>query len=129
MLAVGTLGTTYIGTLQASKEIEVVTANATIAAEVPAIFQDGELTVLEDKTVYEIIHYKTISEDRLSTALADLPSDKKAQVEESIQEVRAASKQGALTNMCIFPASMLAGYALLGLYFKSRGGYQAEQLD
>ena len=128
MLAVGTLGFPYIGSLQASKEIEAVAASETIAAEVPALFEEGKLAILEDKTVYEIINYKVISEKQVNAALADLPAEKRDEVSKRLEQVRSASKQGALANMCIFPACMLVGYILLGLYFKSRGGYQAEHL-
>jgi len=129
MLAVGTLGFPYIGTLQASKEIQAVTANEEITSAVPGLVADGKLTVLEEKTVYEIIKYETISQDKLNEKLAELPSEKQAEVAEQVADVSARSKQGALANMCVFPAIMLAGYALLGLYFKSRGGYQAQHLD
>ena len=128
MLAVGTLGFPYIGTLQASKEIEAIVAHEEIVSEVPSLVNDGTLTVLEEKTIYEIIHYETISEAKLSVALEVLPQAEKKEVEEKISKVRTASSQGALANMCIFPAIMLVGYILLGLYFKARGGYQAKVL-
>jgi MFS family permease len=128
MLAVGTLGFPYIGTLQAGKEIEAIVANEQIVSEVPSLVKDGTLTVLEEKTIYKIIHYETISEAKLSATLEDLPQSKKEVVEKEISTVRAASSQGALANMCVFPATMLVGYILLGLYFKARGGYQAKVL-
>ncbi|NOY41234.1 MAG: MFS transporter [Planctomycetes bacterium] len=129
MLAVGTLGFPYIGTLQASKEVEAVTANEEIIAAVPGIIENGKLTVLEEKSVYEVIKYETISQEKLDEKLAGLPSEKQEEVAAQIADVSARSKQGALANMCIFPAIMLAGYVLLGFYFASRGGYQAKHLD
>ncbi len=129
MLAVGTLGFPYIGTLQASKEVEAVTENEEIIAAVPGIIENGKLTVLEEKSVYEIIKYETISQEKLDEKLAGLPTEKQEEVAAQIADVSARSKQGALANMCIFPAIMLASYILLGFYFASRGGYQAQHLD
>ena len=54
MLAVGTLGFPYIGTLQANKEINAV-ASYEVAKGSPGLVKDGKLTVVEDKTIYEII--------------------------------------------------------------------------
>jgi len=129
MLAVGTLGFPYIGTLQAGKEVAAVAANEEITSAVPALLEDGQLTVLEEKTVYEIIKYQAISQDKLAEKLADLPETQREEVATQIAKVSAASRQGALANMCIFPAIMLAGYIVLGLYFKSQGGYKAQELD
>ena len=94
--------------------------------EAPALFQDGELSVLEEKTIYEIITYETISEEKLDAALADLSPAGSQQITGQLADVRAASRQGALANMCIFPLIMLVGYILLTLFFASRGGYQAQ---
>lgn len=60
MLAVGTLGTVYIGVLQADKQIEAIVANDEIKKEVPGLVKDGELTVLEEKVTYGIIKYEAI---------------------------------------------------------------------
>ena len=129
MLAVGTLGFPYIGTLQANKEIAAVTSNEEIVSSVPGLVEDGKLTVLEEKSVYEIIKYETISQEKLGEKIAELPSDQQEEVTAKVADVSARSKQGALANMCIFPIIMLCGYALLGLYFMSRGGYKAQHLD
>jgi len=129
MLAVGTLGFPYIGTLQAGKEVAAVAANEEITSAVPSLLENGQLTVLEEKKVYEIIKYQTISQDKLAERLASLPETQREEVSAQIAQVSAASKQGALANMCIFPAIMLAGYIVLGLYFKSQGGYKAQELD
>lgn len=128
MLAVGTLGMPYIGALQAGKEIEAVLADDMIVAEAPALVEDGKLTVLKDKDIYEIIHYQTISQEKVAEKLADLPVAMKDKVTERIAEVSSSSKQGALANMCVFPTIMLVGYIILGLYFKVLGGYRAKVL-
>ncbi|MCG8449617.1 MAG: MFS transporter [Pirellulales bacterium] len=128
MLAVGTLGFPYIGTLQAAKEIEAVVSHESIVETAPALVEDGQLTALEEKTIYEIIKYKTISEEKLEATVADLSVEQKEGVLAQLAEVRSASRQGALANMCIFPLVMLAGYVILSLYFASRGGYQAQEI-
>src|SRR5262249_42210817 len=79
MLAVGTLGTTYIGTLQARKEIQAV-ASSEVAKNVPGLVKDGKLTVLEDKKIYEILSYQTISATMLTELEKDLPAAKAADV-------------------------------------------------
>ncbi|MDP7266899.1 MAG: MFS transporter [Pirellulales bacterium] len=128
MLAVGTLGFPYIGALQADKVNAAIVSNEAVAAELPGLVENGELTVLEDKSIYEVIHYKPISQEKLDTLLKELPGDKRELVEEDIDEIRNESKQGALATMAIFPAIMLIAYLILILYFKARGGYKVQEL-
>lgn len=128
MLAVGVLGFPYIGKLQADNEVAAVAASEEIAQAAPQLVDEGGLTVLEDKTVYQVLDYQAISEEQLTTALADLPDSERAEVEETLATVRENSKQGALADMAVFPLIMLVSYALLGLYFKSRGGYTAKTI-
>ncbi len=147
MLAVGTLGFPYIGTLTADKEISSVVQDE-VAQEVPELVQDGKLTAVEEKNIYEIIYYKTISDEKLKGLLADVSDDPELitkiknlrekqgkPVEEDelsvaghIQDVRNRGKQGALAIMAIFPGIMLLGYLCLIVYFKAKGGYQAQVL-
>ena len=123
MLAVGTLGFPFIGTLQSAKQIEAVAASD-VAQSVPGLVVDGKLSsdVLADKRIYEIIPYKDINDE----ALASRIEGDQAQAE--IKGIRERSNQGALANMAIFPMVMLAGYIGLIAYFLSRGGYKAEVL-
>jgi MFS family permease len=129
MLAVGTLGFPYIGTLQADRENVALVSNETVAKELPGLVENGELTVLEDKSIYEVIHYKTVSDESLNQLVEKLPKDDQSGVEKNIKQVRARSKQGALATMAIFPAIMLIGYILLILYFKARGGYKVQEIS
>ena len=129
MLAVGTLGFPYIGTLQADRENVALVSNETVAKELPGLVENGELTVLEDKSIYEVIHYKTVSDKSLNQLVEKLPKDDQSGVEKNIKQVRAKSKQGALATMAIFPAIMLIGYILLILYFKARGGYKVQEIS
>lgn len=129
MLAVGTLGFPYIGTLQATKSIAAVSANADVAKEVPGLIKDGKLTVVEDKAIYEIISYQAISDSKLAKLVQELPNDKQDEVNKKIADIRDRSKQGALANMAFFPAIMLVGYLLLIGYFKGKGGYRPVELS
>jgi MFS family permease len=128
MLAVGTLGFPYIGILQADKDITAVHASA-VAKEVPGLVEGTSLSVVENKTTYEILPYRAISDKKLSEALKSVPADKREEVEKELNDVRGKSKQGALANMVMFPGIMLAGYLILLLYFKAKGGYKPVHLE
>jgi MFS family permease len=125
MLAVGVLGFPYIGTLQADKKIDAIAA-APAAQKAPGLVIDGHLSpaVLDDKEVYEIIPYETVNDEKLATATATLSETEKAQ----IADAAAGSAQKALRNMALFPGIMLAGYIILIVYFRARGGYAAQVL-
>jgi hypothetical protein len=125
MLAVGVLGFPYIGALQADKKIDAIAATKA-AQSVPGLVQNGKLsdTVLDDKDIYEVIHYKTVNDAKLAAATATLSTEQKKE----IADAGSGSSQRALANMAIFPTIMLVGYVILILYFKSRGGYKAEIL-
>ena len=126
LLAVGTLGGPYIGTLQSARQIEAVAGDAEIAEAVPGLVQEGKLTITETKNIYSIIEYEVIS-DALLAEKVEAANDSELMAKK-IAGVRGASNQRALADMCIFPGVMLIGYLLLGLYFKSRGGYAAETI-
>jgi hypothetical protein len=128
MLAVGTLGFPYIGALQAEKQIQALQNADQVTQQVPALVKDGKLTVLENKDIYEIIDYQAISDEELQQTLKPLPSAKQSELSEQIADLRGSSRQGALANMTVFPAIMLVGYLVLIVYFKSRGGYEAQVL-
>ena len=129
MLAVGTLGFPYIGALQADKEVEAIQSNATIVEQLPGLVKDGQLTVTEEKKIYEVISYTAISDDKVAAEVAKLPESAQEAAAEEIASVRSASNQGALANMTLFPTIMLVCYALLILYFQSKGGYQVQVLE
>ncbi len=130
MLAVGTLGFPYIGALQADKQIESVVSNEA-AQKVPGLVEDGAIVqiALDDRSIYEVIHYKTINDAELTKAVAKLPEEEQQEATEEIGDARVRSTQGALASMAVFPAIMLAGYLALILYFRGKGGYKAVQLD
>ena len=123
MLAVGTLGFPYIGALQSGKQIEAIAATEA-AKSVPGLVAEGKLTTLADKSIYEIIKYKSVDDAALAGAVAKLPEDQAKAANEAIGAARAKSNQGALGSMAVFPAVMLIGYILIIMYFKSKGGYK-----
>jgi len=127
MLTVGTLGFPFIGALQEGQKIKAVLASPA-AEQVPSLVQDGRLTVIEEKSIYEIINYPSIDEKALAAKIATLPEDQRKNVSDAISEVKAGAKQGALANVAYFPAIMLLAYIGLFFYFKSQGGYRAEVL-
>ena len=129
MLAVGTLGFPYIGTLQEEKTIAALSADTKVTQALPGLISNGKLTVVEDKRIYEIIPYQAVSEKKLKTLLETLPPAERKQVEEQIKMTTGQSRQGALANMVVFPVIMLIGYLTLIVYFKLRGGYQQVHLD
>ena len=128
MLAVGTLGFPYIGVLQSGKEIKALVADADLTKKVPGLVANGKLTVIEEKTTYEVIPYETISKDKLDKALSSLEPAVRDAANENIQKLRDQSKQGALLDMAMFPAFMLVCYLILLGYFMSRGGYKPVEM-
>ncbi len=127
MLAVGTLGFPFIGSLQAGKNIEaVVEFEAT--KEIPGLIEGDKLTAVSNKSIYEIIQYEAIDDEKLNAAIAGHYPEDATIIEEGVKAVRDASNQKALASMTIFPIIMLIGYIGLIGYFKSQGGYQAQVL-
>jgi MFS family permease len=128
MLAVGTLGFPYIGTLQADKQIAAVAATPA-AAKIPGLVSGGTLSTLEERRIYEIIPYKVIDDAKLGAEVAKLPAEEAAEANGQFKKARERSTQGALANMAIFPAIMLVAYLVLIGYFQSKGGYKPIHLD
>jgi len=120
MLAVGTLGTPYIGALQADKAIEAVVASE--VGQTSGLVQNGKMTAVKDKTIYEIINYQAIDDKKVE----EVVTDEKARGE--IKAIQSGSAQRALADMVVFPAFMLIGYLLLMNHFKKRGGYRAVEI-
>ena len=109
MIAVGTLGTTLIGTVQdkdfnvAVKE-QAADVHSIVAQTKPGLFSEYESV---DKTKY-----------------AQLSETQRTQLEDIERPV----KQHALVKIAVLPAIMFVCYLILILYFQSRGGYKAEEL-
>ena len=129
MLAVGTLGFPYIGKLQVDQENTAIVKSVEVMDLVPGLVKDGEISVLEDRSIYEVIKYKAISDDGLNGLIDELPESDRAAATEQVADLRARSSQGALAYMTIFPAIMFVGYLGLIVYFQSRGGYKPVELS
>ena len=127
MLAVGTLGFPFIGTLQSDKQITAVTASEA-AKEVPGLVEGGKLTAVTQKNIYEIIEYKTIDDAKLAAMIDALPEANRETVRKQIATARDQSNQKALRDMAVFPTFMLVCYLILILYFRAKGGYKAVHL-
>jgi len=110
MLAVGILGVPFIGYLQESS------ATKKLESANPGLYQ----TVAVEKK-YLLGDYHAIDPVK-SAAITDDPS------KEMIRNATTTGQFSALGKMAIFPAFMLAGYLVLILYFKSKGGYQPVQI-
>jgi MFS family permease len=107
MLSVGVLGAAFLGNIQ-DKAID-----RTLKQEQPDL------------------HAQVVGEEKLSIFGAYLPIDEtKATPDqvEVIKEVEGKAKKGALATVAIFPIIMFVCYLSLIIYFRSKGGYQAEVL-
>jgi hypothetical protein len=111
MLAVGVLGMPFIGLLQ-----ERATTQG-LKQEQPAIYES--VKAAEDKeSVFG--SYESVDVDKI----AALPAAERA----TVSGVEEGAKKNALATMAIFPSIMFVCYLILIIYFRSRGGYQAQVL-
>ncbi len=109
MISIGTLGATYIGTIQdedfnRAVQVEAPEAHSAVAEKKTGLFSDYEFI---DKANYHA-----------------LPAE---QVEE-LDGIERQTKQHALAKIAYLPAIMFFCYLGLIFYYKSKGGYQAEVL-
>lgn len=111
MLAVGILGTPFLGYMQ-----ETATTQQLRAAN-PALYQQVAV-----KKNYLLGAYEAIDPDKEAAI-----TDKKAQNE--IESAENSGKFSALGRMATFPLFTFVCYLALILYFKSRGGYKPVKLD
>jgi MFS family permease len=108
MIAVGVLGFPYIGFVQERTASSHLTATAAPVAE----------QVLIEKS-YMGVPYKAIN----SEVKVDAPATT------AIAEASKAGQFNALAIMAAFPAFMLLCYLGMYAYFKSKGGYQAVNIE
>ena len=128
MLAVGTLGFPYIGTLKEAKSIESVQANAAIVETVPGLVKDGEFQAKDQKKIYEIIKYSAFSDVKVDDLIKELPDKEKEEIKDKIKVTKNGSGQKALADMAYSPLFMLICYLGLLFHFKSKGGYKPVML-
>ncbi|MEQ8210852.1 MAG: MFS transporter [Lacipirellulaceae bacterium] len=130
MLAVGTLGGVYIGALQDGRMTEAVAASDDLADQAPELYdEDGKLSVQGESVKYGFIKSPIVDDEKVGEALSQRSETDQKSIREMIKEISESQKQGALADVAIFPVIMLVGFIGLGLYFKSKGGYQAQQID
>jgi MFS family permease len=111
MLAVGILGTPFLGYMQ-----ETSTTQQLQAAN-PALYQQVMV-----KQNYLLGAYEAIDPEKKAAI-----TDEKSQAE--IKSAETAGKFSALGKMAMFPIFTLVCYLALLMYFKSKGGYKPVQLD
>jgi MFS family permease len=128
MLAVGTLGTAYIGTLQTKVQQTAIVENTELQKQVPGLVENGKVVPVTDATIYEVLSYKKIDDKKLDEIIAKLPEGEQKEAKAKIGEVRERSNQLALGAMAMFPGFMLVCYLALIGYFKSIGGYKPTDL-
>ena len=128
MLAVGTLGFTYIGILQTKTHQQAIVDHPSLSQEVPGLVADGEVQPVKKEKIYEVLTYKKMDDEALTALVDKVPADKQVGVKDELKKVQADSSQGALYYMAFFPLFMLVCYVGLIAYFKSKGGYHAEIL-
>ncbi len=111
MLSVGVVGVAFLGNIQ-DKEVD------------KTLFQK-----------HQVIHEKVVGDEKVSIfgKYRSLDQEKLAQLPpadtEKISEVTQHAKKNALMTVAVFPAIMLICYLILILYFRSKGGYKAVELE
>jgi hypothetical protein len=109
MLGVGVIGAVFLGYIQDSS------ISKHLAAQDPSAYSQ---TVSDKKWVFG--EYKAVDENKVK----ELPTAEQTK----INIIGDEAKKGALATVAIFPGIMLACYLVLILYFKSKGGYEAQVL-
>jgi len=130
MIAVGVLGFPFIGALQD------VPASAELKQKDPAL----AAIVIEEKVMYGQ-KYESISPEKVEkyAPKAGAKTEGASEAEKAAIEadkaklapINAAKKTGsfdALAKMALFPTFMLICYIILFFYFKSKGGYKAQDI-
>ena len=110
MLSVGVIGAVFLGNIQ-DKQID-----RELFQQNPAVHQK---VVAEEKSSV-LGKYSPLDLEKIGS----LESDEKFVVD----TIKASAKKNALLTVAIFPAIMLVCYIILILYFRSKGGYKAEEL-
>lgn len=129
MLAVGTLGFPYIGTLQTKAQQNAIVENTELQAQIPGLVADGKVVPVTEKRIYEVIPYKVIDDAKVKELTSKLSAADAAAATKNLTETKDRSNQRALLDMAMFPTFMLICYCVLIFYFKSKGGYKPVDLE
>ena len=111
MIAVGVLGFPFIGAIQEQ------TATAQLKEKNSAVAS----MVIEDTAKFGV-PYQAVNPEK-----AEKVTDPEAKA--AIAEAKKVSEFEALAKMALFPTFMLICYIILYVYFKSRGGYRAQDIS
>ena len=131
MLAVGVLGTPYIGALQEKKVVSEV-AIVQEASAVPGLLENGEISssvIKEQDKLYGTIKYPVLQMETVNELIKKAPEAEQEKITSAITKAKDGSAQKALLNMTVFPLIMLIAYVLMFLYFRSKGGYKPLELE
>ena len=131
MLAVGVLGTPYIGALQEKKVVSEV-AIVQEASAVPGLLENGEISssvIKEQDKLYGTIKYPVLQMETVTELIKKAPDAEQEKITSAITKAKDGSAQKALFNMTVFPLMMLIAYVLMFLYFRSKGGYKPLELE
>ena len=130
MLAVGVLGTPYIGALKEKKVVSEV-AIVQEASAVPGLIEDGKLSedvLKQQDKLYGTIKYPVLQMESVTELIKKTPEAEQEKITAAITKAKDESAQKALLNMTVFPLIMLIAYVLMFLYFRSKGGYKPLEL-
>lgn len=109
MLAVGVLGTPFIGLLQDNAVAKHLKAEQAPIASVVLVEKEG---------MYG--KYEAVDGDKVKTLTAEQQA--------TLSDITEQGKQSALATMALFPVIMLVAYLLMMAYFASKGGYKQVHL-
>jgi MFS family permease len=109
MLGVGVVGAVFLGYFQDTEAVRQLQQSK------PAVYQQ----VVTEKT-WVFGSYTAIDPTKQETLDPATRGEVKA--------IQDGAQKGALRTAAVFPLVMLACYVLIGLWFKTRGGYRAEQI-
>ena len=110
MLGVGVVGTALLGNIQ-DKQID-----RSLETQSPAVY--AQVIGAEQSSVFG--NYKSLDQ----TKVDNLPADEKA----TVDKIKETAKKDALASVAIFPLVMFACFLVLIIYFRAKGGYQAQVL-
>ncbi|MBC7855919.1 MAG: MFS transporter [Pirellulaceae bacterium] len=128
MLAVGTLGFPYIGTLQTKAQQNAIVENTELQSQIPGLVAGGKVVPVTEKRIYEVIPYKVIDDAKVKELTSKLSVADAEAATKNLTETKDRSNQRALLDMAMFPTFMLICYIVLIFYFQSKGGYKPVDL-
>ena len=131
MLAVGVLGTPYIGA-QVEKKIVSEVAIVQEASAVPGLINDGKVSedvLKQQDKLYGTIKYPVLQGEALAELIKKAPEAEQEKITSAIDKAKNDAPQKSLLGMIVFPIIMLIAYILMFLYFRSKGGYKPLELS